>query len=649
MKLFITSSGYYISGKQKIINFLVHLIILFFLMLIPIMSNAISPLQVVPGSGIKDIEDSKIYQFRYHNLADDYHLSGPTIWAVRFNFKAAYPLADSATFSLNSFKIYNPYQNMEMRVSLWNEQYAENNDLIYFPGSIIPGGDWQNITLFTNPTNIVFPEIQNPLQVVWLVMELTTPITGKYISASEGSGKNSFYYNTTVHGNEYWQSLFSAGFACEIRISAVGDFNLLNTDLELLNFTLPENILPSSTVYPSVTVYNHSNFPITDTLSVHFSDPMLQLDQYLLIPLQNINTRDSLRVVSSEGITFNREPTEVKVNLAFKNHPSVVLPARYYNVFMETGSCHLIEYFRRYTFETDDIPRDDSGLHHLLYIPNQADYLSCLGASQRFNFYQMNSLPQTVVDGYKRFHLPLAADSEQILTAISSAQEKRSFISSSETRINILDPDNPENLLLNITLSNDSTTLFEWSSTSAIYPKFFAAIFEENNFENRSLYTLKKWLVYNEPISSTINLHSSMEIDLIINTSELDSLKSYRVYYWLQNSYTNGGQVFYAKCATLPYGWTVANSDDNLPRPNLKIYPNPLNNGQSLKISGFTSPSVFTVYNLKGQKIFTTGLINAEVNVPFEVFPASGIYFVQSETSERGKAIKQIKKISIIK
>ena len=69
-----------------------------------------------------------------------------------------------------------------------------------------------------------------------------------------------------------------------------------------------------------------------------------------------------------------------------------------------------------------------------------------------------------------------------------------------------------------------------------------------------------------------------MEIDLIINTSELDSLKSYRVYYWLQNSYTNGGQVFYAKCATLPYGWTVANSDDNLPRPNLKIYPNPLNN-----------------------------------------------------------------------
>ena len=78
---------------------------------------------------------------------------------------------------------------MEMRVSLWNEQYAENNDLIYFPGSIIPGGDWQNITLFTNPTNIVFPEIQNPLQVVWLVMELTTPITGKYISPPKVVGR----------------------------------------------------------------------------------------------------------------------------------------------------------------------------------------------------------------------------------------------------------------------------------------------------------------------------------------------------------------------------------------------------------------------------------------------------------------------------
>ncbi|HOR30539.1 MAG TPA: hypothetical protein PLW71_03970, partial [Candidatus Syntrophosphaera thermopropionivorans] len=383
---------------------------------------------------------------------------------------------------MNSFNIYNPNQNMEMRVSLWDEQYAENNDLIYFPGAIIPGGDWQMVTLFSNPTNIVFPEIQNPLQVVWLVMEFTTPISGKYVSASEGTGKNSFYYDTTVQDGEYWQSLFTAGYGCELRISAVGDFNLLNTDLELLSFKLPENILPSSTVYPSVTVYNHSQFPITDTLSVHFSDPNLQLNQDLLIPLQNINARDSLLVVSSEGITFNREPTQVKVTLSFKNHPSLILPTRYYNVFNETGSCHLIEYFRRYTFEIDDIPQDESGLHHLLYFPNQVDYLSCLGAVQRFNFYQMNSIPQTAVDGYKRFHLPLPADSEQILTAISSAQEQRSFISRSETRINILDPDNPENLLINIALYNDNTTLFEWTASSAIYPRFFAGIFEENNF-----------------------------------------------------------------------------------------------------------------------------------------------------------------------
>ena len=98
-------------------------IAIFWGLLLPVFFYAISPLQVVPGSGNKDMEDSKLYHFRYHNLVDDYHLSGPKTWAVRFNFKDAYPLADSASFTVNSFKIYSPYPNLEMRVSLWNEQY----------------------------------------------------------------------------------------------------------------------------------------------------------------------------------------------------------------------------------------------------------------------------------------------------------------------------------------------------------------------------------------------------------------------------------------------------------------------------------------------------------------------------------------------
>jgi len=482
----------FIMGKR---NFLSDFSCILLLML-PLFCYAVSPLQVVAGSGIKDTEDSKLYHFRYHNLEDAYHLSGPKTWAVRFNFQGAYPLSDSASFVLNSFKIYSPYPNLEMRVSLWTEQYGGNNELNYFPGAIMPGGDWQTITLSENPAVITFPAVQNPLRIAWLVMDFTLPVSDKYLSASVGTGKNSFYYNTEVQGSEYWQSLFTAGFSCELRVSAIGDFNLSNTNLELLSFSLPENILPGSNVSPSVTVYNHSQYSFSDTLEVNFTNPSQELNQTLQIPLLNISPRDSLRVDSSESISLGRNPTQIKVTLAFKNHPGIILAARYYNVFQDTGSCHLVEYFRRYASGIDDLPQETSDVHHLLYFPNQSDELSNLSAVQRFNYYQFNSLPLTVIDGYKRFYMQVAANSEQVLTAISAAQQKRSFISRSNCSVSILDPETPENLLVNIELYNDRTSLFEWNSTSALNPKFYAGIFESNQFTGGEYFSLKKWLAF---------------------------------------------------------------------------------------------------------------------------------------------------------
>ena len=624
-------------------------IAIFWGLLLPVFFYAISPLQVVPGSGNKDMEDSKLYHFRYHNLVDDYHLSGPKTWAVRFNFKDAYPLADSASFTVNSFKIYSPYPNLEMRVSLWNEQYGGNNELNYFPGTIIPGGNWQNVTFSTSPATITFPEIQNPLQIIWLVMDFTLPLADKYMSASEGSGKNSFYYNTTVQGNEFWQSLFTAGFGCELRVSAIGDFNLLHTDLELLSFSLPENILPGSTVYPSVTVYNHSPYPVNDTLEVNFSDPLQELNQTLQIPLLNINPRDSLFTISPESISFAREPSQIKVTFAFKNHPNIILSTRYYNVFGETGSSHLVEYFRRYTFGISDIPQEASGVHHLLYFPNMADNLSNLFAVQRFNFYQFNSLPKTVVDGYKKFHLQIEANSEELVSAISVAQAKRSFISRSSCNIIMPDPETPENLMLNIKLYNDRTTLFEWTANSALNPKFFAGIFEENEFEGGAFFSLKKWLVFNESFSGTLNIRDSVEMEIILNTSDLDPVKAYRIYYWLQNPINSGGQIYYAQNVSLEQNWMVSNSDECIPHPVISVYPNPLVKGTAIKISSSVIPAVFTIYNIKGQKVFTTAKVFSEISIPADIFPASGIYFLRCETQDRGKTHKLTQKISIIK
>jgi len=635
----------FIMGKR---NFLFNFSCILLLML-PFFCSAVSPLQVVAGSGVNDTEESKLYHFRYHNLADDYHLSGPKTWAVRFNFQGAYPLADSASFALHSFKIYSPYPNLEMRVSLWSEQYGGNNELNYFPGAIMPGGDWQTVTLSENPAVITFPAVQNPLRIAWLVMDFTLPLGDKYLSASVGTGKNSFYYNTEVQGSEYWQSLFTAGFGCELRVSAVGDFNLSNTNLELLSFSLPENILPGSTVYPSVTVYNHSSYSLSDTLEVNFTDALQELNQTLQIPLLNITPRDSLWVVSSESISFGRNPTQIKVTLAFKNHPGIILAARYYNVFQDTGSCHLVEYFRRYAFGINDLPPETADVHHLLYFPNQTDELSNLSAVQRFNYYQFNSLPQTVIDGYKRFYRQVVANSEQVLAAIFAAQQKRSFISRSNCRVSILDPETPENLLVSIDLHNDRTSLFEWSSSSALNPKFYVGVFESNQFAGGEYFSLKKWLAFDVPFSGTLNIGDSVAVELIINTTELDSLKSYRLYYWLQNPFNSGGTIYYAQWAELPLNLVVSNADEVLPQPVIAIYPNPFKGKGMLNISSSFYPASYTVYNIKGQKVFSIGNSFKETAIPAEIFPSTGIYFLRCETSNGGRVTQQTRKITVIK
>jgi len=138
-------------------------------------------------------------------------------------------------------------------------------------------------------------------------------------------------------------------------------------------------------------------------------------------------------------------------------------------------------------------------------------------------------------------------------------------------------------------------------------------------------------------------------MEIILNTSDLDPVKAYRIYYWLQNPINSGGQIYYAQNVSLEQNWMVSNSDECIPQPVISVYPNPLVKGNALKISASVFPAVFTVYNIKGQKVFSTGKVFSEISIPAGIFPASGIYFLRCEMQDRDKTHKQIQKISITK
>jgi hypothetical protein len=175
----------------------------------------------------------------------------------------------------------------------------------------------------------------------------------------------------------------------------------------------------------------------------------------------------------------------------------------------------------------------------------------------------------------------------------------------------------------------------------------FIGLFKAHEFAGTTRYIIQRWLSFNEQLSTTLDSGTSFSKTLNLNMANTDQQDVYRVYYWLQNLSANGGQMYYADFAELTNASST--SDEFIPVPKICLYPNPLRGSGDIKISNFTTPSVISIYNLRGQKIFTRKVSTAELNLPHSLFPSSGIYFFRSESTFGNQPQTQTYKFSIIK
>lgn len=623
--------------------------IILLLCLLPLVLLATVDVQVEPGTGIKDVDDSKDFHFRYHNLSDDFHLSGPLKWAVRFDFQGGYPSADSASFNLHALRIYNPLSgsgtDLKLRLTLRDEVAITSYTglVFYYPGTTIYSTT--DLDGVPNGQDITLDGVPDSLKVAWLVIELQEPLAGRYLSASEGSGNNSYYYYGAPNTEEVnlWRSLNEAGFQCELRFGVIGSFNLLSPRLELVDFSLGDNLLPRQRVYPQCRVYNHSNIALNDSLRLEFTGPTGSgFTQVLTMPLSNLSSQDYSSYMYQDGLMLPESPMQFKLNIAFVQNPAYEVRSRYVNVFSDTLTCLISEHFLSSSSAMGSIPANTEQAHHLFYIPNQVDELSNLDAVERFNYYEFNTLPKSVVMGSKRFHLPLNNDSLQV--AITAAQNIRSFISRGSCEISPADTVNIQNLNFTFALLNGNTDFDQWPQSFS--PRFFAGIYEGNLVAGRLSYVIRHWLAFN---SSVANLDQGDSFSAVAsyNISELNPEKSYRVYYWLQDTIANGGQIYYVNWVELIRPVSV--SDDYLVPPRLTAYPNPLRKGAILKTGSFNTPVRLSVYNLRGQLVFKSELTKGSIEIPSVIFPTSGIYFLRSEALSGFPNYKQTIRITVIK
>lgn len=605
-----------------------------------------SPLHWLPGTGQKVAEGPvRDYTFCYHDSTDSFHLYGPTEWAVRFDFAAVY----DSTFTVQKARLRFPNTGYTVKVAL-------HEDTVAGPGVLITQ---KTQSISQNWTDFVFTS-PSTHRVVWLVVTDTTNAYTRWVSASDGGGANSYFLNNAT--NPYWQSFSSAGYNCELLFGLVGRFNNgVQQDLELLDFGLTGELLPSEIVNPTFAIYNHGPEDISNwQLDLQLTFPTVTDTTFLTLNGNQTLIKNTLYETPATGfnypITLPRDCSQMKVKATLVSQFAETAEtlannsvSKLFAVFTDTLNLHIIENFQR---EGSEFPLPvASGFDNLVYYPNLSDEFSNIGSYQRFNWYAFNSLPKQVIDGKKRIHYYDSAAYPAIIeSALTQARRAKTYINRSTCTVS-RDSLNDESLIATLKLYNDQTQLFSSDlNNPTLNSQLFVGMFKRFGTQSTTPYILQRWLGFAVDMDSTLAINTSITKIYTFNVAGIDTLdlqQNYRIYYWLQDK--TGGQVHYVSSASFNSGSYTELEDELLPIPKWKAYPNPLRKSDALKLSGISGKQRISIYNLRGQKLFSQALEANEISIPASLFPSSGIYFIRSEVPGDKRIAKQTIKLSVIK
>ncbi|MDZ4181768.1 MAG: T9SS type A sorting domain-containing protein, partial [Candidatus Cloacimonadaceae bacterium] len=181
---------------------------------------------------------------------------------------------------------------------------------------------------------------------------------------------------------------------------------------------------------------------------------------------------------------------------------------------------------------------------------------------------------------------------------------------------------------------------------------FFVALFKKNSLGGVSRYVIERWISHAEALSGSLNHSQILERSYNISLANIDInalAASYRLYYWYQLN--GGGDILFSDYAD--FASIVSNDDQYLPTPSLTIYPNPLRGDGLATIQIDAARSMrelsYSVYNLRGQKLFSERIEGSPFTIPAKPFPASGVYLIRVSYSDELGPREIRRKISIIK
>jgi len=614
-------------------------------------------LEIFPGSGETVLPpQDRDYSFAYHTGSDDFRLYGSNLWAVRFDFGAVYPTFSLCEFAVQRALLYFPQTGDSVKVELFSEVAG-------LPGQRLT---WTQAEVQSNVLSLDFPQTVQA-EVLWMLVSYSTNFSNRFVSASAGGGTRSYYWNTNVQ-HPYFQSLASAGFNCELLFGVGGEFVLSDFDLELTEIDVVGLVAPREDVYPTFSLYNHSDLSISDAVvNFRLLTPEQQFNQTRIISVADIIAPRSSYTwdPGSPGyydhlISLPEQPMQMRLRATISSsqaEPDTLNNSRdrYIYSFSHSSPVYLTENFLRYSFASPLLALQDqynpANLHSISYFPVLGDTLANVGAVQHFNWYGFNSLPRTVLGGNRRItgYTPSYANQYDLLAA-ETVQEK-TFVSSSECRLTYTQQNDAVSAA--ITFTNQDTALF---ATTADYnlisnTRLFIGLYRKEQILGGEYYVLSRWITHNATLGGPLGAGESLSTTdtILLNNLSLAELnQNYRLYYWLQ--VRNGGRILYS--AWSDFSSVVSAPDELSPPVELLSSSNPLRAGNfmQLRLSNSAPIHRLMVYNLKGQLIHSLDQPHSEIILSERDFPASGIYLVKAVYRDDRHGFRHSNlKISVIK
>lgn len=221
-----------------------------YLLILPLLFGLLFAIECVSADGRAMEENSREYHYHYHTASNDLNFFGSNRWAVRFNFRGAYPGLSEVNFRAQGARLWFPFPGGTAALELRSDANGS-------PGALLLS---QSLDITENQVDIHF-ESEHTSETFWLMVDYTTNATNRFVAASTGGGTHSYYMNQVGNAQQL-SSFASAGFACELLFGLLGEFSLGDIDLELCDFALEGELVPSGRVQPSFKIYNHSDTAI---------------------------------------------------------------------------------------------------------------------------------------------------------------------------------------------------------------------------------------------------------------------------------------------------------------------------------------------------------------------------------------------------